>query len=102
MERSLRMSLPSGGTIVDQQVLIILVVVAVAVLLGAYAYATQQRRRRQLRDRFGPEYERAVSTSGNVAQAEALLKQRVARVGRFQLHSLTADQVEAFAREWRR
>ena len=85
----------------DQQVLIILVVVAVAVLLGAYAYATQ-RRRQQLRERFGPEYERAVSTAANVAQAEASLKQRVARVSRFQLHALTADQVDAFAREWRR
>jgi hypothetical protein len=86
---------------VDQQVLIILIVVAAVVLLGAYAYATTQRRR-QLRERFGPEYERAVSASRNVAEAEASLKQRLDRVSRFKLHPLTADQVDAFAREWRR
>jgi len=86
---------------VDQTALIILVVVAVAVLLAGYAYAVQQRRR-QLRDRFGPEYERAVNTSTNVAAAEASLKQRMERVDRFKLHALTADQADAFARDWRR
>jgi hypothetical protein len=86
---------------VDQQVLIILVVVAAAVLLGAYAYAITQRRR-QLRERFGPEYERAVSSSKNVAEAEAALRQRVDRVSRFKLRPLATEQVDAFANEWRR
>jgi hypothetical protein len=86
---------------VDQQVLIILAIVAAAVLLGAYAYAIQQRRRR-LRERFGPEYERAVSASSNVAEAEASLKQRLERVSRLKLHPLSADQVDTFAKEWRR
>jgi hypothetical protein len=86
---------------VDQQVLIILVVVAVAVLGAAYAYAVTERRRR-LRERFGPEYERAVSTSKNVAEAEASLKKRVDRVSQFKLRPLGADQVDSFAKEWRR
>ena len=85
----------------DQQVLIILVVVAVVVLVGGYAYATQQRRR-QLRERFGPEDERAVKVAPNVAEAEASLKRRVDRVSRFKLHPLTPDQAEGFAKEWRR
>jgi hypothetical protein len=102
MERSLRLQdRKAGGATVDQQVLIALIVVAVVVLVGAYAYATQQKRRR-LRDRFGPEYERTVEVSRNVAEAETALKERLDRVSRFKLHPLSAEQAEAFAAEWRR
>jgi hypothetical protein len=86
---------------VDEQVLIVLIVAAVVVLVGAYAYATQQNRRR-LRDRFGPEYQRTVEVSRNVADAETALKERLDRVSQFKLHPLPAEQAEAFAAEWRR
>jgi hypothetical protein len=85
----------------SQQALIILIVVAAAVLLGAYAYAVWQRRQR-LRDRFGPEYDRTVEKTHSVADAEAALQKRVARVERFKLRALPREQADAFSKEWRR
>ena len=83
----------------DQQVIIVLIVAA-AILIGvvAYAYATQQRRRR-LRHRFGPEYERAVDSSHNVAEAEASLKDRLDRVARFRLRQIGNERHRAQVHE---
>ena len=82
---------------------LMLVVMGVAVLLlvlAAWAY-TSRRRRLNLRGRFGPEYERTVQAVGP-ARADAILRERAERVGRFKLHKLTQDQADAFLREWRR
>jgi hypothetical protein len=88
---------------VDSQTLTILVVVAVAVLVGvaAWSYMTRQRRQ-QLRERFGPEYDRTVESVGKPAEADAILQKRADRVDRFKLRPLTRDQADAFSREWRR
>src|SRR5687768_17427350 len=80
-----------------------LVGIAVVVLvlgLAAWAYTTR-RRRVNLRERFGPEYERTVEAVGP-ARAAAVLQERAERVSRFNLHKLTQEQADAFAREWRR
>jgi hypothetical protein len=80
-----------------------LVGVGVAVLLlglATWAY-TNRRRRVSLRERFGPEYQRTVETVGP-ARADSVLQERAARVSRFNLHKLSQDQADAFAREWRR
>lgn len=76
------------------------VVVLLLGLLAAWSYASR-RRRVNLRERFGPEYERTVQAVGP-ARAEAVLRERTDRVSRFNLHKLTQDQADAFAREWRR
>ena len=59
------------------------------------------RRRVNLRDRFGPEYDRTVDAVGP-ARAESVLRDRADRVSRFNLRKLTQDQADSFAREWRR
>ena len=74
----------------------------VVLLLGLAAWAyTSRRRRANLRERFGPEYERTVEAVGP-ARADSVLRERADRINRFNLRKLTQDQADAFAREWRR
>ena len=85
----------------DQQTLVI-VVVGVLLLLGLATWAYLSRQRRvNLRERFGPEYERTVEAVGP-ARADSILQERSDRVSRFNLRKLSQDQADAFAREWRR
>ena len=81
---------------------LVLVVIAVVLLAAVAAwFYTNRRRRMNLRERFGPEYERTVEAVGP-ARAESVLRDRAARVSRFNLRKLTPDQADSFAREWRR
>lgn len=86
----------------DSQTLMVIGVGVVVLLLvlAVWAY-TSRRQRVSLRERFGPEYERTVEAVGP-ERADAILRERAERVGRFNLHTLTTDQVNAFARDWRR
>jgi hypothetical protein len=87
---------------VDSETLMLVGAAVVVLLLGLAAWAyTNRRRRGNLRERFGPEYDRTVEAVGP-ARAEAVLRERADRVSRFNLHKLTQDQADAFAREWRR
>lgn len=86
----------------DSQTVMLVTAAVVVLLLVVAAWVYMSRRQRvKLRERFGPEYERTVEAVGP-ARAESLLRARAERVSRFNLHQLTHDQVEAFAREWRR
>lgn len=87
----------------DSQTLLIIAVATVVVLVGIAAWAyTTRRRSVRLRERFGPEYDRTVETAASPAEAEAILRQRAARVDRFKLRPLSREQADAFAVEWRR
>jgi hypothetical protein len=87
---------------VDSQTLMLIGVGIVVVVLAVAAWAYSSRRQRaKLRERFGPEYERTVEAVGT-ERAETLLRARADRVSRFNLHQLTHEQTDAFAREWRR
>src|SRR5918994_4716769 len=101
MEWRLRV-LHLGRPTVDSETLMLVGMGVVVLLLGLAAWAyTTRRRRVNLRERFGPEYERTVEAVGP-ARAESVLRDRAERVSRFNLRKLTQDQAVAFAREWRR
>lgn len=88
----------------ESQTLIVIgiaALVVVALAVAAWMYWQHQRRAR-LRERFGPEYERALRETGAPDKAEALLEERVRRVQRFKIHPLSREQGQAFAGEWRR
>ena len=86
----------------DSQTLMLVGMGVVVLLLGLAAWAyTSRRRRMNLRERFGPEYERTVEAVGP-ARAESVLRERAERVSRFNLRKLTQEQADAFTREWRR
>lgn len=88
----------------ESENLLIAGMVALAVLIAAaLAWMYMQRQRRaQLRERFGPEYDRALRETGSPQKATAMLEDRVRRVERLKLHSLSPEQAEAFGREWNR
>jgi hypothetical protein len=79
--------------------IVVLAVIAAAVLGWTYM---QRQRRTRLRERFGPEYDRALRETGNAEKATAVLEDRVRRVQRLKLHTLSREQADAFGREWKR
>jgi hypothetical protein len=89
--------------------LIIAAVVIVAiVIVAARWYSTQQTRQRneteqrsqQLRQRFGPEYDRTVAEKGDVRTAESELTARQKRVLGFSIRPLATEEGKSFNDEW--
>jgi hypothetical protein len=78
---------------------IIVVVVAFALLLGMVWLFVRKQRTIKLRERFGPEYDLAVSESG-AQRAESALLEREKRVERFPLRELSTEEYEGFQTEW--
>jgi len=76
---------------------------AVAALGGILFFARwlPSQQSRQLRDDFGPEYDRTVSLFGDQTRAEADLRARRERVSRLNLRSLSAPDRVHYAEEWR-
>jgi hypothetical protein len=86
----------STGAIVAIITVIIVVLIAGALILGSRAAL----RRRQLRERFGPEYERAVREHDSQRKAEAALAQRERRVRGLDIRPLTQAARAQYSSEW--
>jgi hypothetical protein len=82
----------STGAIIG---IIVVILVVAALLVGLSAV----NRRRRLRDRFGPEYDRAVSEHGR-REAEAELAERERRVRQLDIKPLTPTARAQYASEW--
>ncbi len=80
---------------------IVLVVVIIAGLVMIAAAMAQRRRTARLRRRFGPEYDRLVSTKGDRRRAEAELEARLNRVRSMPLRELEPADRARFAEAWR-
>jgi hypothetical protein len=80
---------------------IVIAVGAVVLVLLAVLAALSRRRRGRLRERFGPEYDRAVAERGGRRQAEADLEQREAKRQRLQIVPLSAGARDGYLRSWR-
>ncbi len=79
---------------------IVVVVIALAALLAIAWVLVRKQRTVNLRKRFGPEYDRAVSESGP-QRAESVLLEREKRVQKFSMRELSAEERERFLTEWR-
>jgi hypothetical protein len=80
-------------------VVIIVLVLLVAVVLGVVA--SRRKRSAQLREHFGPEYERTVSTtSGDRRAAEAELTERRHRREEFDIRDLPPEERGRFRQSW--
>ena len=77
---------------------VVLAVIALALLVAA---ALRDRRSRQLRTRFGPEYERAMEETGDRKQAERILEDRVRRRQELPVRELEPPARQRYAEEWR-
>jgi hypothetical protein len=60
------------------------------------------QRTKRLKERFGPEYERAVHEIGDKHQAENELDSRLAHVNTLKIRPLTAEEVNRYALEWQK
>jgi hypothetical protein len=62
--------------------------------------ARRKHRSAQLKQHFGPEYDRALQEHGNPAKAEAVLAEREARVQKFTIRDLPPTERATYADEW--
>ena len=79
---------------------VVLIVALVVVLAAGAVLAVKARRRAQLRERFGPEYERAVEEGESVQAAEAGLRARVEEREALTIRALSADERASFNQRW--
>jgi len=87
----------------DQEVLTaVVIVVAAALIIGAIWLLLRRRRTTELRERFGPEYDRVRQSKQSAAEAERELQDRQRRVEAFALKPLTPEDADAFSALWRR
>jgi hypothetical protein len=83
----------------DTWVWIVIAVVVVAVAIVAYV-VMQQRRRAELRDTFGPEYDRAVAREGDVRRGESDLMARRERRDELDIRPLSPTSKSTYVRRW--
>jgi FtsZ-interacting cell division protein ZipA len=76
--------------IIDTQTWIIMAAVIVLALVAVGAWFYRKKQSHRLRERFGPEYDRTVSTSNSRTKGESELKAREKRVERLDLTSAGA------------
>src|SRR5438094_425401 len=81
-------------------VVAIVVILALVVAAGVWFY-TQRRRSEELRERFGPEYDRAVEEHGDRSAAERALQERQAQVEKLDIRPLSPQESERFGAAWR-
>ena len=79
---------------------IVVAIVVIAVAAAAAILWSRGRRSAHLKDRFGPEYDRAVEAKGNRGKAEAELAEREKRVEKLDIRQLTPDERREFGQRW--
>ena len=78
----------------------VVIIIIVLVLVAAGLFAWSAMRRRALRDRFGPEYDRAVETTSSRTEAERELRERERRHASLELTPLSAESRESYTAQW--
>jgi hypothetical protein len=86
---------------IEPKYVVLAVVVVLALIMMAVIYARDRARMRtQLRERFGPEYNRAVEAEGSARRAEAQLADRARRVEKFRIRDLAPSERDRFTNQW--
>jgi hypothetical protein len=84
----------------ESPIVVVLLILLVVVAGIAFWMYRQKRQTEELRDRFGPEYERAVRSEGDRSRAEADLRAREERVDKLDIRPLSNAEREQFAQRW--
>jgi len=79
----------------------VVIAIAVVVVIALVAVGARKRRTVALRDRFGPEYDRALEKSDDRRAAEADLREREKQRAQFDVKPLPEAARLHFAEEWR-
>jgi hypothetical protein len=86
----------------QHQIAILIGVVAAVVIVAVFSFILARKRRsQQLRERFGPEYDRVLKKEGEVRRAEGVLEIRAKRAEKFVIRPLSEQNRAAFAERWR-
>ncbi len=85
----------------DTRFLIPIIAAVVVLLIIAVVIVISRRRRSiHLKEKFGPEYDRAIEEHGDASHAEAILFEREKRVEKFALRPLVPSDRERYAEDW--
>lgn len=76
--------------------------IAVLVVIGLIARGMRRSRTEGLRERFGSEYDHAVTSTGSRTRAEQELIARTEEAKSYNIRALNASEVERFRSEWNR
>jgi hypothetical protein len=79
---------------------VVIAVVVVLAVLGVIWYAMRDRRSRELKGRFGPEYDRVAADAPTKRDAEAELRQREERREHFDIRPLDPATRDRYRAEW--
>jgi FtsZ-interacting cell division protein ZipA len=82
------------------ELLVVIVVIAVIAVAGILFFAMRRRRSQNLRERFGPEYDRVVKQQGDPRKAEGVLEFREKRREKFTIRPLAAADRSSFVLRW--
>ena len=81
--------------------IVVAVVVVVAIAAVVMWLSTRKRREAELREQFGPEYDRAVETYGERSRAHDALSARAERVEALHIRPLSSADSARYAEQWR-
>ncbi|MFG1715571.1 hypothetical protein [Micromonospora sp. NPDC049203] len=79
---------------------VVVIVIVIAVIAALVAVAVVASRRRALRERFGPEYDRAVAEQDSRSAAERELRERERRHAELELTPLSPESRARYAAAW--
>jgi cytoskeletal protein RodZ len=79
----------------------IVAIVIVVLIAAIVAFAMQRRRSQGLQERFGPEYDRAVSETGDRRRAESELSARERRRKKLDIKPLEPAQRDRYLQAWK-
>jgi len=84
----------------DTVVVVVIVIVVVVAVVGVVALFSRRRRSDQLRQRFGPEYERTVEESDGRRAPERELRERERRRSEFEVAPVPEQDADRYREEW--
>src|ERR1700726_3819606 len=87
--------------LLDPKLIILAAVVILVVAVLVWLYVRKRRSTTAgLRQKFGPEYDRAVLTHGTGRKAESKLEDREKRVEKLKIRDLDSTEHERFSKQW--
>src|SRR5579859_5638299 len=95
------MEMSMNSYLLDPKLIVLAAAVIIIIAVLAWLYVRKRRSTTaDLRQRFGPEYERAVQEHGSERKAEAKLADREKRVERLNIRDLDPMERERFSKQW--
>jgi hypothetical protein len=87
--------------LLDPKFIVLAAVVILVIAVLAWVYVRKRRSTTaSLRQKFGPEYERAVQKHGSERKAQAKLADRQERVEKLKIRDLDPTERERFSKQW--